>query len=210
MGEGAARDLQAALEAAVAGRREADHRAKNTLQLIHSLIRLQARHAKEDAVRQGLRELLQRVTAVSVVERWVERSERGDLVDVAALIRELVTELVASAGRNDVRIGLELETFAVDARQAAPLALLVSESASNALQHAFPDGRGGRITIRCGRTAGALELTVTDNGAGASVRAAQFGMSLIRLMTQQLRGDLQLTPSADGLSISVRAPCDLA
>src|SRR5215217_2743454 len=127
--------------------READHRAKNTLQLISSLVLLQGRRAGDPAVKAALKALQQRITAVSLAHRHVTREDGVEVVELAALVRELAGDMAQSAGRKDLVLELDLAPLTAPARLAAPLALVVNEALANAVTHAFPQGRAGRIRV---------------------------------------------------------------
>lgn len=202
--------LRAELDRLAALQREADHRVKNNLQLISSLVLLHSRRAGDEAVRQALKAVLQRVTAVSVAHRHVARSDGAERVEVASLVRELVGDLAASAGREGVEIALDLDPVSAPARHGAPLALLVSEAVGNALRHAFPEGRSGAIAVSVRHAPGGFELTVADDGVGLDTAAAGtgFGMTIIQLLAQQLRGRLETVPAQPGLRISVSVPME--
>lgn len=199
-----------ALERQAAHQRDVDHRVKNTLQLISSVVLLQGRRAADEPVRQALKSVLQRVAAISVAHRHVDWQGETEQVEVAALVREIVGDLAGSAGRGDVAIELELETISIAGRHAAPMALLVGETVGNALRHAFPDGRAGRIQICLRRTADGLEVSVGDDGVGypAGAPTAGFGLTVVQLMAKQLRGRLKTEMTEPGLRVSLSMPID--
>jgi len=190
--------------------REVEHRVKNTLQLISSIVLLQGRRANDEAARQALKAVQQRVAAVSVAHRHVGWSDEAEEVEVAALVREIVGDLAGSAGREGVDIDLDLDGVTIPGRQGAPVALLVSEMVGNALRHAYPDGRRGRIQVAVRRTATGFDLTVSDDGVGMPADAPKtgFGLTVVQLMTQQLRGRLDTTASQPGVRLSVSVPMD--
>lgn len=192
--------------------REVEHRVKNTLQLISSIVLLQGRRASDDGARQALKAVQQRVAAVSVAHRHVAWSEDAEQVEVAALVREIVSDLAGSAGREGVDIDLDLDGVTIPGRQAAPVALLVSELVGNALRHGYPDDRRGRIQVAVRRSASGFDLTVCDDGVGMPPDAPKtgFGLTVVQLMTQQLRGRLDTVPSQPGLRLSVSVPMDTA
>jgi two-component sensor histidine kinase len=200
--------LQHALDVQRALQREADHRVKNTLQLISSLVMLHARRTSDEAARQALKAVQQRVTAVSATHRHVTRDEAAERVELSALLRELVADLAASAGHEGVRIELDLEAVEIPAPDAAPLALIVTEAVSNALRHGFGDGRPGLVRVAMAQADGQLRLEVADDGAGLPEGPAPkgFGMTMIQLLVQQLRGVLETTAAQPGLKLSVSVP----
>jgi len=200
-----------ALERLAARHREIEHRVKNTLQLISSIALLQGRRAEDEAARQALRAIQQRVAAVSVAHRHVDWADESEQVEVSALVREIVSDLAGSAGREGVAIDLDLEPVMIPGRQGAPVALLLSETVGNALRHAFPDGRAGRVRVGLRRVGGTFEITVADDGVGLAadtVLATGFGLTVAQLMAQQLRGRLLTEPTQPGLRLSVSVPMD--
>jgi two-component sensor histidine kinase len=199
-----------ALERQAARHREVEHRVKNTLQLISSIVLLQGRRAQDEGARQALRAVQQRVAAVSVAHRHVSWSEETEQVEVAALVREIVSDLAGSAGRDDVAIELDLEPVLIAGRSGASVALLVSECVGNALRHAFPEGRAGRVRVGLRRDGGQFELSVADDGVGMAEDAAPtgFGLNVVQLMAQQLRGQLATDAAQPGLRLTVTVPMD--
>ncbi|WP_293905289.1 sensor histidine kinase [Phenylobacterium sp.] len=200
-----------ALARQAARHREVEHRVKNTLQLISSIALLQGRRAQDEAARQALRAIQQRVAAVSVAHRHVGWNDDAEQVEVAALVREIVSDLAGSAGREGVAIDLDLEPVTIPGRQGAPVALLLSETVGNALRHAFPEGRSGRVRVTLRRLGGTFELSVADDGVGLAVDATPasgFGLTVAQLMAQQLRGRLVTEPAQPGLRLTVTVPMD--
>lgn len=190
--------------------REVEHRVKNTLQLISSIVLLQGRRSKDDAAKQALRAVQQRVAAVSVAHRHVNWDDQGERVELAGLIREIVGDLAGSAGREGVAIDLALEPVSIAGRQAAPVALLVSEMVGNALRHAFPGERTGRVRVALRRTFEGFELHVSDDGVGMAegMENSGFGLNVVQLMTQQMRGKLAVETAQPGVRLAVTVPMD--
>lgn len=201
---------QQALEHHAQRAREVEHRVKNTLQLISSIVLLQGRRANDEGARQALKAVQQRVAAVSVAHRHVGWNDDAEQVEVAALVREIVGDLASSAGREGVNIALDLDAVTIPGRQGAPVALLVSEMVGNALRHAYPDDRQGRIQVVVRHTASGFDLMVCDDGIGIAADAPKtgFGLTVVQLMAQQLRGRLDTTPAQPGLRLSVSVPMD--
>ncbi|MBU1378748.1 MAG: sensor histidine kinase [Alphaproteobacteria bacterium] len=201
-----------ALERHAQRAREVEHRVKNTLQLISSIVLLQGRRADGEGARQALKAVQQRVAAVSVAHRHVGWNDDSEQVEVSALVREIVGDLAGSAGREGVDIDLDLDSVTIPGRQAAPVALLVSEAVGNALRHAYPDGREGRIQVAVRRTDPGFDLMVCDDGIGMATETSRtgFGLTVVQLMTQQLRGRLDTAGAQPGLRLSVSVPMDTA
>ncbi len=185
---------------------EVDHRVKNNLQLIASLIQLQARRSADPTAQRALKTVLERVNAVATVHR---RLFQGDVqrFAVADFLRDLCGDLAAGAGRNDIAFSLDLEPVQIPAASAAAFALVAQELIGNALKHAFGSERGGRITVTLAEDAGACVLSVADDGAGLGDAPPGFGLSLVRLLCQQLHATLDLgAPQGPGARIVLRTP----
>ncbi len=184
---------------------EVDHRVKNNLQLIASLILLQSRRTEDPAAKLALKTVLDRVNAVTTVHRSLFQ---GDIqrFDVADFLRDLAGDLAASAGRNDIEIAMTLEPVQIPASSAAPFALVVNELIGNALQHAFPDGRRGRIAIQLSQQGDTAVLALIDDGVGLNDAQPRFGLSLVKLLCQQLHAELDMGGSGAGARITLRTP----
>ena len=107
-------------------------------------------------------------------------------------------------------IDLDLETVTIPGRQAAPVALLVSEAVGNALRHAYPEGRSGRVRVGLRRTGDGFELSVADDGVGIppGTPPTGFGLTVAQLMAQQLRGRLETDAAQPGVRLSVVVPLE--
>ena len=199
-----------ALEQKTALLHEIDHRVKNNLQLISSLLLLQSRRAEDEATRAALRRTLERVTAIATVHRRLFQGEAIDRFDFAEFVRDLVGDLTGAAARRDLEVRLDLEPVEVGASQAAPLALILSELVTNALRHAKPDGGPAHLRVGLARSERSFEMVVEDDGVGREAPASGFGLTIAALLAQQLRADIRLEDAAPGLRARVRCPVSLA
>jgi two-component sensor histidine kinase len=203
--------LRSATEASPGGRGaeaqnllyEVDHRVKNNLQLIASLIQLQARRTGDETQRAALRTVLERVNAITTVHR---RLFQGDIhrFDADDFLRDLIGDLAAAAGRDDITVSLSLDPVRIPAASAAAFALVVNELVGNALKHGFPE-RSGRIDVTLVREGDTCVLTIADDGIGLSDAPPGFGLTLVRLLCQQLHADLDLR-AAGGTTAVMRTP----
>lgn len=206
--ETATADLKYALEQKTALLHEVDHRVKNNLQLISSLLLLQARRTPDPAVKSALRGMLERVNAVATVHRRLFQSEDVERFDVAAFVRDLVSDAVGASGRTDISAEMDLERVDVPAAKAAPLALLFSELLGNSIRHAFPEGRTGRIYVSVKRENGHFRIEITDDGVGTQTTGDRqgFGQTIVRLLCEQLRADCETTDAEPGVRTVIRLP----
>lgn len=184
---------------------EVDHRVKNNLQLIASLILLQSRRAEDEAARAALKTVLGRVTAVATVHR---RLFQGDPLrfEVADFVRDLAGDLAAAAGRDDLQLTLDLQPVSIAASAAAPFALVINELLGNALRHAFPPGQAGRVSVTLTNGGEDCRLTVTDGGLGLRDQPPGFGLSVVKLLCQQLHAELEIADAGPGVRATVVVP----
>jgi two-component sensor histidine kinase len=192
--------LAAELDHERARAREIDHRARNTLQLVSSLVVLQSRRAQAPETRQALQKLHQRIGAVTAVHRGFLPAARPDRFDFSGFVREQMNTLAQNAP-STVRVELDLEPVETRASAAAPLALILGELAANALAHACAEGRPMRLCVRLNRAGELYALTVEDDGPGlpADAESRGFGLTLVKLMCQQLDARLVLDDAQPGL-----------
>ena len=206
--EARTRQLTEALEQKTALLHEVDHRVKNNLQLISSLLLLQNRRVTDPALKASLKGMLGRVNAIATVHRRLFQSEDVERFDVSAFIRDMVADLMGSAGRDDVRIELDLERVDIPAAKAAPLALVVNELLTNALRHGFPEGRGGRIFVGVRRENGEFRIEIADDGVGLDkdTRPTGFGLTIVQLLCQQLKARHEMLDAEPGVRVVVLLP----
>lgn len=183
---------------------EVDHRIKNNLQLIASLIQLQARRSTDPAAKLALKTTLERVNAVTTVHRRLFQDDVHRF-EAADFLRDLCADLAAGAGRRDIEIRLDLAPVQLPAASAAPFALIANELVGNALKHAFPE-RAGRISVSLAQEADSCVLTLVDDGVGLSDAPPGFGLTLVRLLCQQLHADLELGTGERGVTAVLRTP----
>jgi two-component sensor histidine kinase len=208
-------ELRQTIEQKTALLHEVDHRVKNNLQLIASLMLLQTRRVKDPAVRKALGGMLERVNAVATVHRRLFQSDDVAMFDFAAFVRDLADDALGASGRADIRINLDTEQVQVPAAQAAPLALVINELLINALHHGFPPGRGGEICIRAHRKRDILRIEITDDGVGMahatdSGRGDElgFGLTIVDLLGRQLRAKIDRSDADPGVRVTLELPLE--
>ncbi|MBL8584835.1 MAG: PAS domain-containing protein, partial [Rhizobiaceae bacterium] len=191
------RDLRSALEAQQTLLHEVDHRVKNNLQMVSSLILMQSRNIGDEGIKQTLRSMLERVEALSTVHRRLYQSKDVSRFDVADFVRDLVTDLLAASGRTDIEADFDLEPMVIPAEKATPVALIINELVTNALKHAYSRGfqmaRQGTLGVRLVRDDRNYVVEVWDDGPGmpSTPNDTSFGMRLIRSLTRQLQAEIE-------------------
>ena len=172
--------------------KEIHHRVKNNLQVISSLLSMQSGAVTEPSVRAVLLESRNRVRSMALVHERLYRSANLAGIDFSLYLREVTAELHRSYAVRNVDVRCVAEPFELEVDLAIPVGLIVNELVSNALKHAFPDGRSGSIEVTFRHRAdGSAELSVADDGIGLppgldlhSVRS--MGMTLVQALVAQI------------------------
>jgi len=199
--------LQAALEAERLRAREIDHRAKNTLQLVASLLLLLSRRSKEPETQRALKAMHQRLGAVAAVHRDIINAERPERFDLSRFVRDHVTALIQA--HEGAMVQLALDPVEVRAAHAGPLALIVNELTTNALNHGAGVPNGGTVSLDLRAADGGFRLTVQADGPAPPPIAgdAEFGLTMVKLLAQQIGASFTLEPAQPGARAVVTGPC---
>jgi two-component sensor histidine kinase len=192
--------------------REVNHRVANSLQLITSLIELQARKVSDPSARQMLRQAAERVEAVTLVHRRLYTGADVEFVELDDYLAGLVEEIARATRLPDMpdagpRIELQAEPIRVETDKAVPIGLIVNELVTNAMKYAYPDGTPGTVRVRlfsepADETARLL-LLVEDDGVGypeadAAPKGSGLGSLIVGSMAQSLRAEVSLDRSHAG------------
>lgn len=201
-------DLERALAEKTTLLHEVDHRVKNNLQLISSLLLLQARRAGDPAVKQALKSAQARVNAVAIVHRRLFQGDDPSVFDVSDFVRDMVGDAIGVSGRTDILVQLDLERADLPASQAAPLALLLGELLGNVVHHAFRIGEPGRLSVSTTVDADFLRIEIADDGVGLSTTGsvAGFGRTIVQLMSRQLNAAFETVDANPGVRSVIRLP----
>ncbi|QUS38053.1 GAF domain-containing protein [Tardiphaga alba] len=182
--------------------REVHHRVKNNLQLITSLLNLQADRASDPEVAELFEESRNRIRAMALVHENLYRAGNLARISMRQHIESLCSQLFRVYGTNQQRISLELgvDDIQLDLDRAIACGLLVNELVSNSLKHAFVDDREGKVKVSLrSRADGHLELKVEDDGVGFVVfdgKKRSLGLQLVEDLAHQLRATLETQSSA--------------
>jgi two-component sensor histidine kinase len=193
--------------------REIHHRVKNNLQTVAALLRLQSRRTSSAEARQALGESVRRVSSIAMVHEALSISvdERVDLDQLLDNVLPMVGE-VATA-ESQVGLSRTGSFGVVVAEIATPLVMVLAELVQNAVEHAFPDGRPGRVELVVERSARNLDVVIRDNGRGLPAgfsleRTDGLGLQIVRtLVESELRGSLSIRgPREGGTEAALRIP----
>ncbi|MFA5221778.1 MAG: PAS domain S-box protein [Methanoregula sp.] len=192
-------ELSASLDEKVILLREIHHRVKNNLQIIISLVNLQMRQIDDKRLKQVMAETQNRVKAMSLVHEKLYQSEDISKIDLANYTRFLASQLFSFYGVDSrlVVLDVSIGKIMLDINTAIPFGLIINELASNALKHAFPNGKTGSLSITVREEKKILHLTVKDDGVGVPAdfdwrNAESLGLRLVISLVDQLDGTIEL------------------
>lgn len=212
----AKQDLETVVEertAALAQRdlllREVYHRVKNNLQIVDGLLLMQARRLAEPGARAAVETLRGRIYALGLVHHQLMGSKDLETFQIAPFLQDLSAHLLDGSGDGGVELTVRAPTLKVDLDFAIPLGLLVTELVTNAIKHAFPEGRGVIEVALEEAEPGWLALRVADDGVGydlaAARRAGSLGVRIVDGVIEQLNGTATVD-TGRGTRIVVRMP----
>lgn len=182
--------------------RELEHRVKNNLQMISSLLSLQANSSPTEQVRNIFLDAQNRLQTMALLhEKLYLKDQNLDQIDFQEYARDLVRLLQHAylSDGNDLKFDILLEHRFLDLTRAVPCGLIIHEMISNSLKHAFAGMSGEKkITLRLRKYGPNFLLIVADNGGGMknAAKTTSFGMHIIQLLTRQMQGRMRYLKGA--------------
>ncbi|CCD94214.1 putative signal transduction histidine kinase with response regulator receiver domain (fragment) [Bradyrhizobium sp. ORS 375] len=188
--------------------REVNHRVGNSLQIIASLLHLQANSSTQDDVKAALTNAMGRVAAVAQVHRRLYTSQDLKSVMLNQYLDSLLDDLRRSAEGNRMsRLTLKAEPVEIDPDRAVAIGIVVNELVMNAVKYAYPDGPGP-IHVELKLEGDDIVLSIADNGVGLNAtsdpRSTGMGQRIVSAMATKLDATVEPDPSHDGTKIVVR------
>jgi two-component sensor histidine kinase len=182
--------------------KEVNHRVKNSLQLVSSILALQRRRLNDSSIQDAFDQAMSRVRAIAAIHERLYRNEHPMRVAMKSYLAELGAEMAQAGSESGEQATIEVRSDEVDlsADDAVPLGLIVNELVTNSLKHARSEAGPLRIEIDLGkRDDGSVILTVADNGTDrvAASGAAGLGSMLINALVRQIEGEFG-TSAAEG------------
>ncbi len=187
---------------------EVQHRVANSLQIIASVLLQSARKVQSEETRTQLKDAHNRVMSIATVQKQLAASRQGDVA-----LKPYLDKLCQSLGASMIRdreqqsIEVNVDGSTVGADISISLGLIVTELVINALKHAFPDGRAGKIMVGYQSQGPNWTLSVDDDGIGMpkdpSFAAAGLGTSIVEAIARQLKAHVRVADRRPGTAISV-------
>ncbi|XDD48938.1 sensor histidine kinase [Leptospira sp. WS92.C1] len=184
--------------------KEIHHRVKNNLQVVASLLGLQADHSENARISQILRECERRIQSMALIHKELYQSENITKIDFYDYLNTLLISLLHSFGKEKkIEFRVSSKPNFVSIETAIPLGLIVNELVTNSLKYAFPNEVQGTICVKLRAEMREFVLEVIDNGVGMPEnfdfsKCETLGLKLVAILSKQLRGKPGFSPSEDG------------
>ena len=171
--------------------REIHHRVKNNLQIVMSLLSIQANQVKDMGARDALLQAQTRINALALVHRILNELEDQSTLDIRQLLEELCHQIAGGMSNDKIKVEVNVPSRVVAGSVAVALALFTVEALTNIFKHAFPGDKTGVIRVNMEPVAGGkLRLAIADNGMGFAMdeTGKSVGSRLIKTFGLQLGG----------------------
>ena len=191
--------------------KEVHHRVKNNLQVITSLLNLQANQVDDPRVLNLFEETRNRVQSIASIHELLYRSVSFASISLRRYAQGLARELVRVYGAGDHITAVIKGTDAtIDMERAVPFALVMNELISNSLKHGFPHGERGEVSVSIERHGEDIVMVVADTGVGLPAdlnvaTASSLGLKLVQMLTRQMGGEVRILPGP-GAKFELRIP----
>lgn len=181
--------------------REVHHRVKNNLQIISSLLNLQAKYLNDEQILEIFKNSQNRIETMALIHEKLYQSEDLSRIDFAQYIRKLTHNLffAYAVDSNLIKLKVSIENVFFGVDTVIPCGLIINELVSNSLKHAFPTGRSGEICVNIFQLNddNKIALVVSDNGIGIpgefNLKSLKsLGLRLVNILTNQLKGNIEL------------------
>ncbi len=178
--------------------KEIHHRVKNNLQIISSLLDLQANYVNDEEAVNVLQESQNRVKSMATIHEMLYQSADLASINFSNYIQTLVRDLFYSYGAENIESIIKVDHIFLNIETAIPCGLIVSELVSNSLKYAFPHNRKGEIFISIHSHNEEFELIISDNGIGLPENLnfkdikSSLGLRLVNMLVKQLEGSIEL------------------
>lgn len=206
--------LEQALEDKQMLMKEIHHRVKNNLQIVASLLSIQARQVGDAHAKDALSASRDRVIAIAGIHNLMYQGDSSDTVVFGAYLQTLIERIQRAFAASDVTFEVNSDNLELPVNQAVPLALIVNELLTNAVKYAFAWPQGdARVNVRLADDYDSITMIVEDNGVGMPadtdpLNSDSLGMTIVQSLTSQLDGTVAFTNREDrsGLRVVVNVP----
>ncbi len=192
--------------------KEIHHRVKNNLQIITSLLSIQASQSNDSVIQQAFLESKNRIYSMAIVHEKMYRSENFSKIDFKEYIESITQEIFYSYSVFDnVTFSVNVNNMYLELDKAISCGLIVNELITNAVKHAFPNNIKGCLSINAELEQNMCRLEVRDDGVGISKeidfwKAESMGFMLVKVLSKQINGKLELKNNQPGVEFVINFP----
>lgn len=182
--------------------KEIHHRVKNNLQVISSLLNLQADSLDDDAAKDAVKEGQHRVKSMALIHQKLYSADDVRGVNVQGYLEQLTSELFKAFGVDSEKVKSKIDTsnLKLDIDTVIPLGLIINELITNSIKYAFQNTESGRLEISIKEEGQSLNVTVKDNGLGMDEEAMKasnsFGWKMIKSLSRKLKAEIAVDGSS--------------
>ncbi len=176
---------------------EIQHRVKNNLQMITTLIRMEAQNYRTKVDKAPLDRLEGRINSIQIIYRLLSDFSQSEEIDLGVYLSEIASSVMHSHAVEGIRLDLKVDAYPVSVNVALPTGLVANELLTNALKHAFVGRDGGTITLHSLSDANGCRVTIADDGIGLPdgvewPKQGKLGELIVRSLRQNAKADLRV------------------
>jgi len=182
--------------------RELNHRVKNNLTIISSLLDLQAYSIDDPTAKSILNSTRNRIHSIALVHDKIYHSDNISSIDALEYFNAIITQLnkVFGTRQRNINIMVKIDHVPLSITYAIPCGIILNELLTNAFKYSFPEGQTGEIIVEFHETNNRFVFSVGDNGVGLPAQldfktTETMGLRLINILTQQIKGEISLDQS---------------
>jgi PAS domain S-box-containing protein len=198
------KELQQALLEKTTLLQEMDHRVKNNLAMMRSLVRVQDRQIVDPLARERMDTLSRQLDSVTLTHQRLYMAHNSGRIDIGQFAHELIGDILKSFGRPDIKLEARVENIVVSGSVATSAALILNEIVTNACKYAFGGDRSPVLTLQAWKEFGAGKIKISDNGSGFDVnarRSSSMGSAITQKLAKQIRWTVETSTSSAGTNV---------
>jgi PAS domain S-box-containing protein len=198
------KELQQALLEKTTLLQEMDHRVKNNLAMMRSLVRVQDRQIVDPLARERMDTLSRQLDSVTLTHQRLYMAHNSGRIDIGQFAHELIGDILKSFGRPDIKLEARVENIVVSGSVATSAALILNEIVTNACKYAFGGDRSPVLTLQAWKDFGAGKIKISDNGNGFDVnarRSSSMGSAITQKLAKQIGWTVETSTSSAGTNV---------
>ncbi len=191
---------------------ELQHRVKNNLGIITSLLNLEMSALNDEQSRKVFRSAISRIQSMSTIYEQLYLSSGIDRINLKQYIEDITLKIynTYTIVPDNIRLSLDLEEIMIDLKRSVPIGLILNELVTNSLKYAYPDGGKGEVRVILKAGNGSIGITVSDDGVGLPAHFSvkdcpSLGLRLVEMLTDQIDGTVAMDIDT-GTTVRITCP----